>query len=274
VAIVPARMGSERFPGKVLADRTGWPLIRHVCGRAAEASSVGRVVVATDDDRVRAAVEGFGGEVGVEVVMTGEHPNGTSRLAEAARVLGLGADEVVVNVQGDEPELEPGLIDLAVEALVSGSAPMATVAAPMAEGEDPADPNVVKVVRRVDGTALYFSRSVVPFVRGGAPASAGRGNRGAPAVQSHDRWHGALRHVGLYAYRRSFLETYVSLAPTPLEQCERLEQLRVLEHGHAIAVALAPAGSGHAGIDTPEQYGAFVRRWEEGAGARRHGGRE
>lgn len=241
IAIIPARLGSTRFPGKVLAADTGWPLIRHVVEGAWRASCVERVVVATDDDRVRAAVEGFGAQC---VMTSPAHANGTSRLAEASDLLGLTDAQVVVNVQGDEPEIEPGVIEAAVKALSSGAAPVSTVAAPFASGEDAANPNIVKVVRRLDGTAMYFTRALVPFDRDGTGAAR------------------PLRHIGLYAYRRVFLRAYGGMAPTPLEECERLEQLRVLEHGHAIAVAVVDdAGAGRAGIDTPEQYEAFVRRW-------------
>lgn len=243
VAIIPARLGSTRFPGKVLADRTGWPLIRHVCAAASRARVLTRVVVATDDERVASAVRGFGGEA---VMTSAAHTSGTSRLAEAAAAMGLPADSLVVNVQGDEPELDGSVIDAAVAALRAAPAgvPMSTAAVPFAAGEDPRDPNIVKVVVRVDGTAMYFSRSVIPFVRD------------AGAVDPV----GPLRHVGLYAYRRAFLDTYAALAPTALERTEQLEQLRVLAHGHAIAVAVC-GGRAHAGIDTPEQYEAFVERW-------------
>lgn len=238
VAIIPARLGSTRFPGKVLANKTGKPLIRHVCEAAARSRMLSRVVVATDDRSVAAAVESFGGEA---VLTSTEHPNGTSRLAEAAQKLGLGPDDIVVNVQGDEPEIESMVIDSAIRAL--GDAPVATVACPMKE-QDAANPNIVKVVVRRDGMALYFSRARVPFVRDAVNAGAGR----------------PLRHVGLYVYRRSFLERYLTLAPTPLEQAESLEQLRILEHGFTIAVATMEEEVGYAGIDTPEQYEAFVKR--------------
>jgi 3-deoxy-manno-octulosonate cytidylyltransferase (CMP-KDO synthetase) len=246
--IIPARLGSTRFPGKVLASATGRPLIQHVYEAARGATCATRVVVATDDERVRRAVGAFGGEC---VMTSPEHPNGTSRLAEAAATLGLAADAIVVNVQGDEPELEPSAIDDAVAALEQTGAPVATVAQPFGESENPADPNVVKVVLRRDGTAMYFSRSLVPY-----PWDA------APTAPSGDRWHEKpLKHVGLYVYRRSFLETYVHLEPTALERTEQLEQLRVLYYGHAIAVAVCPA-RGFGGIDTPEQYEAFVMRWK------------
>jgi len=240
VGIIPARMASSRFPGKVLADRTGKPLIQHVFEAAVACRSLERVVVATDDQRVFQACARFG----AAAVMTSvDHPNGTSRLAEAADVLGLGDDTIVVNVQGDEPEMDTSHIDAAVGALRSGTAPMATAAIRMTPGEDATNPNVVKVVLRRDGTAMYFSRSRVPHVRD-------------PKGEATEL---PLRHIGLYVYRRGFLRVYPTLAPTPLESLESLEQLRVLEHGHTIAVAVVEGTPG-AGIDTPEQYNAFVRR--------------
>jgi len=246
VAIIPARLGSTRFPRKVLADRTGSPLIRHVWEAVSRATSVGRVVVATDAPDVASAVQAFGGEA----VMTGEHPNGTSRLDEAAARLGLADDVVVVNAQGDEPELEPSIIDAAVEALESSPwAEVSTIASPFQPGEDPANPNIVKAVLGVGGRALYFSRALVPFVRtGGAPVP-------------------PLKHVGLYVYRRRTLATYVRLQPTPLEQAEMLEQLRLLEHGVGIVAAVRAVHT--TGIDTPEQYDSFVSRRASGSASRR-----
>lgn len=239
--IIPARLGSTRFAGKVLAAATGRPLIQHVVEAASRARGIDRVVVATDDESVRRAVTAFGGHA---VMTRADHPNGTSRLAEAAAALGLPPDEVVINVQGDEPEIEPAVIEAAAGALAAGPAPVATVASPLAPGENPANPNIVKVVRRLDGTAVYFSRALIPFPRDPDVAVAL-----AP-----------LKHVGLYAYRRSFLDLYTRLAPTDLERTEQLEQLRILAHGYAIAVAVVDS-PGHPGIDTPEQYEAFVRRW-------------
>lgn len=239
VAIIPARMGSTRFPGKVLADKTGKPLIQHVWEGATRATMTEATYIATDDHRVRSAVEGFGGQV---VMTSPDHPNGTSRLAEAARTLGLGPRTIVVNVQGDEPEIEPGAIDAVVRALQGSTAPVATLASLLAPGDDAGNPNIVKVVVRPDGLALYFSRALIPYPRNAAPGVGG-----------------PLKHLGLYAYRAEFLEKYITLAPTPLETSEALEQLRVLEHGFQIAVRVHPSTS--AGIDTPEQYEAFVKRY-------------
>ena len=258
VAIIPARMGSTRFPGKALASETGRPLVVHVCERAAGAGSIGRVVVATDSQEIRSAVESHG----FEAVMTGAHPNGTSRLAEAAEVLGLEASRIVVNVQGDEPEIEGGVIDGAVAALCAEridprfpdagrvGAHVGTVMSRIADPGSFTDPNVVKVVSGLvepdDAIArvLYFSRAGVPMDRDGVGGVV------------------AYRHVGIYAYRVADLRTYMTLGETPLERAERLEQLRWLEHGYAIAAAVRE--SSHTGIDTPEQYAAFVAR--RGAG--------
>jgi 3-deoxy-manno-octulosonate cytidylyltransferase (CMP-KDO synthetase) len=237
VGIIPARLASTRFPGKVLADRTGIPLVQHVRQSALRARRLDRLVVATDDHCVVRAVESFGGEA---ILTRADHPNGTSRIAEAASILGLDASAIVVNIQGDEPEIEPHAVDAAVDALLASNAPVATVATPLTPDENHDDPNLVKVVVAADGHAIYFSRARIPFPRpGGTPV--------AP-----------LKHVGLYAYRRDFLDRYLRLDPTPLERCEVLEQLRVLEHGFRIAVAVTLVRS--QGIDTPEQYDAFVRR--------------
>ena len=245
VAIIPARLASTRLPGKVLLAETGRPLIQHVVEAARKSRSLARVVVATDAAEVAEAVRGFGGEV---VMTRADHPNGTSRLAEAARKLKLRDQDVVVNVQGDEPEMEKGFIDAAVRALVASGAEVATVALPFAAGEDAGNPNIVKVVLAKDKRALYFSRSRVPYVRDpGAGA-------GPP-----------LRHVGLYVYRVGFLKRYVRMAPAPIEVAESLEQLRVLWHGGRVQVAVC-SGRTPAGIDTPEQYAAFVARWRSGGG--------
>ncbi len=250
VAVIPARYDSVRFPGKMLADRTGKPLIQHVYEQAVKAQTLNRVIVATDDERIAKAVENFGGEV---VMTRRDHPNGTSRIAEAIDHIDA---EVVVNVQGDEPEIAPSLIDLTVHRLLEHSdCPVATLASPFAPSEDPSNPNVVKVVIDQQGCALYFSRSLIPYDRDRAlAASSAAAEAASPAATPVF----PLKHIGLYVYRRTFLKTYVELPAAPLEQLEKLEQLRVLEHGHKIAVAVAEAH--FHGIDTPEQYDAFVER--------------
>jgi len=240
IAVIPARLGSVRFPRKVLASETGAPMIKHVADAARRASRVSRVVVATEAQEVADAARAFG----VEAVLTSpDHPNGTSRIAETATILGLPDDAIVVNCQGDEPEMDGAVIDAAIDELVRSGAEMATVASPFAAHEDPRDPNLVKVVRRVDGCAIYFSRALIPHNRDGLDLPEAR----------------PLKHIGLYVYRRRFLRTYLSLKPTPLEDIERLEQLRVVAHGHPIAVAVHESRS--VGIDTPEQYAAFVKRF-------------
>ena len=246
LAVIPARYASSRFPGKPLADATGKPLIQHVVERARQATLVGRVVVATDDERIRDAVEAFGGEA----VMTGEHPNGTSRIAEAVDLLensGGSSFALVVNVQGDEPEVPAATIDALIRGLAEDAdADMATLASPFDPEEDPHNPNVVKLVLDRQGRAMYFSRSVIPY------------DRDAELLGTRPRTT-MYKHPGLYAYRRAFLREYPTLEATPLEEAEKLEQLRVLEHGRRIAVIHAPAP--HPGIDTPEQYDAFVQRF-------------
>jgi len=241
VAVLPARYASTRFEGKPLKRDTGKYLIQHVYERASAAQSVSRVIVATDDFRILEAVQSFGGEA---VMTRADHPNGTSRLAEVAKMLD---DDVgiIVNVQGDEPEIESSAIDTAVTSLLERQDAVAsTLASRFSPGERVDDPNIVKVVRGLDGNALYFSRSRIPFNRDG---------------DADANWV-LLKHIGLYVYRREFLAEYVAWDPTPLECVERLEQLRILEHGRAIAVALIEGGT-KPGIDTPEQYAAFVKRW-------------
>ena len=250
IAVIPARYASTRFPGKPLADRTGKPLIQHVVERVRQANRIARIIVATDDRRIFDAVQGFG----CDAAMTrDDHPNGSSRIAEVAAGLPEHEQDLfIVNVQGDEPQIEPSVIDELVDGLAAeptdGGAPMATLASPFAPDEDPTDPNVVKlVVGSVQGRcrALYFSRSLIPFDRDPHDLA-------TPKAQP-------LKHPGIYAYRRDFLLRYVQLSPTPLELTERLEQLRVLEHGYAIAVVQTHVR--HHGIDTPEQYEAFVRQY-------------
>jgi 3-deoxy-manno-octulosonate cytidylyltransferase (CMP-KDO synthetase) len=223
--IIPARYASTRFPGKPLADLGGKPMIVRVCECAA-ASGAAQVHVATDDDRITDAVRAAGFAA---LATRTDHPSGTDRIAEAARQLGLAADEIVVNLQGDEPLMAPDLIREVADALERDrGAAMATACHPLKE--DFANPNVVKVVLDARNRALYFSRAQIPYPR-----------------EAGGRWY---RHAGLYAYRAGFLEKYTRLEVSPLEKAEALEQLRALWHGHAIAVVV----SGHdipPGVDTP-----------------------
>jgi 3-deoxy-manno-octulosonate cytidylyltransferase (CMP-KDO synthetase) len=232
VGVIPARYQSSRFPGKPLALIDGRSLVERVFERARAAERLTRLLVATDDDRIASAVRAFGGEV---AMTSPAHETGTDRLAEVARSL---AADLFVNIQGDEPLVDPRDIDQLVECLeADASADMATLAAPLPEADQAADPNVVKVVCDASGRALYFSRSAIPFARAGAPA---------------DRpW---LRHVGLYAYRRGFLLQFASWSPGVLEEIEGLEQLRALERGRAIKV-LQALGRYH-GVDTPDDVRA------------------
>jgi 3-deoxy-manno-octulosonate cytidylyltransferase (CMP-KDO synthetase) len=221
VALIPARFQSTRLPGKALADIAGRPMIEHVYRRAAAARSVGAVVVATDDARIVAAVEGFGG---IARLTRASHRTGTDRLAEIADDL---ACEIVVNVQGDEPLVEPDAIDELVAPLrTDPSLPMSTVRRRITDASEYTDPHVVKVVVDQDSNALYFSRAPIPSKQP------------------------AYKHIGLYAYRRSFLLALARLQPTPLEVAESLEQLRALEHGFRIRAVEIQHDS--VGVDTPE----------------------
>jgi 3-deoxy-manno-octulosonate cytidylyltransferase (CMP-KDO synthetase) len=240
VAVIPARFASTRLPGKPLLSETGRTLIQHVVEAARQARRPDRVIVATDDARIFDAVVAFGGDA---VMTRGDHPSGTDRVAEVAA--GLPADtRIIVNVQGDEPELSGPAIDLAVAMLERDpDAPMSTLATPIRDEATYRDPSCVKVVRAASGRALYFSRASIPFHRDGGPFEPGS----------------ALLHLGLYAYRRDFLLAMAALPPSPLERAEKLEQLRVIEAGHAIAVGVVEEPS--VGIDTPEDYRRFVARW-------------
>jgi 3-deoxy-manno-octulosonate cytidylyltransferase (CMP-KDO synthetase) len=234
--IIPARYASTRLPGKPLLDRTGKTLIQHVVESARRARRLQDVIVATDDRRILQAVEAFG----VRAVMTSpDHRCGTDRLAEAAGILDLADDDVVVNVQGDEPDMPPEAIDRLVDLITASDAPMATLCTPLATAEA-ANPNRVKVVLAMDGTALYFSRAPIPFDRDGTGRC------------------GHLLHLGIYAYRAGFLRHLTRLAPTPAEEAEKLEQLRAMEHGYKIVAAQVDYAG--ASIDTPEDYEAFVAR--------------
>lgn len=230
--LIPARYGSTRFPGKALADLAGKPMVVRVCEQAAR-SAAGSVAVATDDARIREAVE----NAGFRAVMTrADHPSGTDRLAEAAASLGFADDEVVLNVQGDEPLVEPALLDNVAGLLDRHpEASIATACHPIRDAAAFDNPNVVKVVLDARGFALYFSRAGIPYPR--------------------DERATAYRHVGLYAYRVGYLRRHASLAPAPAEKAEALEQLRALWHGFRIAVAVTAAES-PPGVDTPQDLEA------------------
>jgi 3-deoxy-manno-octulosonate cytidylyltransferase (CMP-KDO synthetase) len=222
LGVLPARWGSTRFPGKPLHLIAGKPLIQHVWERCQECSLLDQVIVATDDERIRDAVISFGGQV---TMTSSEHPTGTDRIAEAVRAVPQATH--IINIQGDEPLIDPALIDqLAATMAADPTLDMAS---------DPAvqDPNVVKVATALDGRALYFSRSALPFFRNTVPDLP------------------VLRHKGIYAYQRMFLERFVTWQPSPLEMAESLEQLRALENGASIKVLITADTS--PGVDTPEQ---------------------
>jgi 3-deoxy-manno-octulosonate cytidylyltransferase (CMP-KDO synthetase) len=236
--LVPARYASTRLPGKPLADIAGKPMVVRVAERAMESGAT-RVVVATDDVRVQDAVAA----AGIAVCLTHlEHLTGTDRLAEAAELLALPDDEIVVNVQGDEPLLEPALIrSMATLLATRPDAAMATACHPIADADEAFNPNVVMVVLDAAGYALYFSRATIPWARDAFAQSRAPLPPGLPLY----------RHYGLYAYRTAFLRAFPKLAPAPIERFEALEQLRALWHGHRIAVEIT-RGTPAPGIDTPE----------------------
>jgi 3-deoxy-manno-octulosonate cytidylyltransferase (CMP-KDO synthetase) len=229
LGIIPARFASSRFPGKPLIDLCGKPMIQRVYEQALKAESLDEVWVATDDARIAQVVRAFGGRA----VMTPQScPTGTDRLAIAAKGK-AGKGDIVVNIQGDEPLLPPGLIDSLVALLQKDkAAAMATLAHPIRDKAEFADPNAVKVVLAADGRALYFSRASIPHPRAKPGSIAG-----------------AYKHIGLYAYRAEFLAKFTRLKPTPLERAESLEQLRALEHGYAIQVGLVQKST--QAVDTP-----------------------
>lgn len=233
LAIIPARYASTRFPGKPLVDIGGKTMIQRVYDQVCLAGKVDRVVVATDDERIATHVRTFGGEV---LMTRAEHPSGTDRCAEVA--LQFPEAEWVLNVQGDEPFIQPQQIDLLAETLVRHPRHrIATLAKPVNDAEDLANPNLVKVVFSETAGAIYFSRHPIPFVRGIEPAE----------------WcehHTFYRHIGLYGFERETLLALAALTPAPLERAESLEQLRWLEHGYGIAVGITEMET--LGIDTPE----------------------
>ncbi|MGQ0553067.1 MAG: 3-deoxy-manno-octulosonate cytidylyltransferase [Planctomycetota bacterium] len=239
-AVIPARLASTRLPGKPLLDRTGKPLIQHVWEQVRQARRLDPVIIATDDERIARAARSFGADV---VLTDPSHPSGSDRVAEVARGL---KDEFLVNVQGDEPEIDPGDLDRLVERLVGGGEDLVTLARPLGAGDraEFLDPHVVKLVLDDRGRALYFSRAPIPH--GADPA-------------------GALVHQGVYGWRRAALLRFAAAPPAALERLERLEQLRALALGMSIGVVLSAHRS--LGIDTPEDYARFVERQAAGAGA-------
>ncbi len=285
--VIPARLGSTRFPEKMLAHKTGRPLVQHVVDQVNKCKRVSRVIVATDHARIAEALEPFG----TTVAMTSpDHASGTDRIAEVANRLGslssassslgsLSNDdaiqdfEVLINVQGDEPEIDPHLIDTLIERLESSNDPMVTAAAKFPRHLDVNNPNHVKVV--LTSMGLPSSDETAGKVGGGMSGGVSGGVSGGRAIY-FSRWpvpyvremtdlpvqH--LLHLGIYGYRKEFLLQYASWRPTPLEQAEKLEQLRAIEHGVSIGVVVVEHASN--GIDTPEQYEEFVQRFKKGDG--------
>jgi 3-deoxy-manno-octulosonate cytidylyltransferase (CMP-KDO synthetase) len=242
VILIPARYASTRLPGKPLLCETGKYLIQHVYERACQ-SRAGLVIVATDDERIVEAVRSFGGRV---ELTRSDHATGTDRIAEVARRVEA---DVIVNLQGDEPLVDPAALDLLPELLYRDpDADVSTLAVPISSEEQWRDPNCVKVVRDACGRALYFSRSPIPFVRDGAPDF----DADPPCF---------LQHLGLYAYRRRFLLSLAALVQDPLEELEKLEQLRVLALGRRIQVGVVRHAA--RGVDTPADYERFVQAYRQ-----------
>jgi 3-deoxy-manno-octulosonate cytidylyltransferase (CMP-KDO synthetase) len=232
--IIPARLASSRLPEKVLLSDTGRPLVQHVVDQVRRCRRVSQIIVAADSPRVADALRPYQTRV---ILTDPDLPSGTDRIAAVAKDL---TDDLLINVQGDEPEIEPDTVDALIDRMARTGSAMGTVVTPFAPPRDPADPNIVKAVLALDGSALYFSRHPIPFRRDAASAAT------------------TYHHLGIYGYRRSFLLQFAAWTPTPLELTEKLEQLRALEHGvkiDTIQIATAPAG-----IDTQEQYNAFVQR--------------
>tara|TARA_R110002095_G_scaffold150422_1_gene130120 strand:- start:240217 stop:240972 length:756 start_codon:yes stop_codon:yes gene_type:complete len=243
--VIPARLQSSRLPKKLLLNETGKSLIQHTWEAAASSEKLDRLIVATDSLEIMETVHGFGGKA----VLTGEHPSGTDRIAEVA-IKELFDAEILVNIQGDEPEISPQFIDQLIELLIqSPQAEMATLATPIRNLEQLQDSSCTKVVCRTDGSAMYFSRLPIPYTRDIEPES---------LLPDQSPW---LLHLGIYAYRRPFLLDLTKIPPTPMEQLEKLEQLRALETGATIQVAQVAHPS--VGIDTPEDYAQFVTRYNQ-----------
>lgn len=249
IGIIPARLASTRLPRKLLLRETGKPMIQHTWESARRARTLSDVLVATDSPEIAESVRGFGGRC----ELTGEHPSGTDRIAEIVNRAFRSA-EVIVNIQGDEPEVDPESIDLLVQLLKDRpAAQMSTLATPIRTREVRDSHSCVKVVCAGDGRALYFSRSLVPFCRDRDPDE---------LLSSASPW---LLHLGLYAYRAEFLMKLTKLPVSRLEQLEKLEQLRAIEAGAAIQVGIVERST--IGIDTPEDYARFVARQRD----RHHG---
>jgi 3-deoxy-manno-octulosonate cytidylyltransferase (CMP-KDO synthetase) len=253
LACIPARYGSTRFPAKVLAKDTGKFLIQHTYERACLARLPEKVIIAADDERIVAAAQSFGADC---ILTSPDCPSGTDRTAEAVADINV---DIVVNIQADEPEIEPANIDAVAKLLIDNpDAPMATLAADFKNATQISDPNIVKVVvtsieYRVSSIeaqrAIYFSRSVIPY------------DREKSGVENAKNY---LRHLGIYAYRKDFLLEITKLPQTPLEKIEKLEQLRAIENGFAILVGKVKHTCD--GIDTPEQYAEFVKRYKKAIG--------
>ncbi|MFA5252198.1 MAG: 3-deoxy-manno-octulosonate cytidylyltransferase [Phycisphaerae bacterium] len=241
LACIPARYGSTRFPAKVLAKDTGKFLIQHTYECACEARLPNRVIIAADDERIVAAAESFGADC---IMTSPDCPSGTDRIAEAVADIKI---DIVVNIQADEPEIDPANIDKVARLLIDNpDAPMATLAAEFQNVSQVSDPNIVKVITDRNNKAIYFSRSPIPYDRD----KSGVGN-----IKQY------LRHLGIYAYRKDFLLKITKLPQTPLEKIEKLEQLRAIENGFSILVAKVKHTCD--GIDTPEQYAEFVKRYKK-----------
>lgn len=244
IAVIPARFASTRLPGKPLLRETGKYLLQHVYEQVRRSRAIQQCIIATDDPRIMDAARSFDAPV---CLTRPDHPSGTDRIAEVIAGRPGNDGDIVVNVQGDEPEIEPEYLDRLVDRLEkSPQAAAATLATPFPPDLEPDDPNCVKVVTNAQSSALYFSRSRIPYPRDAAAGTT---------------W---LLHLGVYAYRRAFLLSFGDLPKSRLEQIEKLEQLRVLESGYAMAVEIVERAA--AGVDTPEDYARFVARWRERAG--------
>jgi 3-deoxy-manno-octulosonate cytidylyltransferase (CMP-KDO synthetase) len=242
IAVIPARLRSTRFADKVLAKDTGKFLIQHTYERACLAKLPQKVIIAADDEKVAAAAKTFGAEC---VLTSPDHQSGTDRIAEAVADMDV---EIIVNLQGDEPEIDPGNIDYLAKMLMDNpDCPMATLAAEFQTAEQVSDPNIVKAIIGCNNKAIYFSRWPIPY---------DREKSGVGDVKQY------LRHIGIYAYRKKFLLEITALPQTPLEKIEKLEQLRAIENGFGILVGKVKHTCD--GIDTPEQYAEFVKRYTGG----------